>query len=137
LPLPGIEPWFLGRPACSSVATLTAILADEVLNNAPVKETFPNSLCSRKLCAEILKLVKERYSSTGKMEAQRFSETYLNLGRAIAQSVNRQLPTAAARVRGRVKSRGIYGGQSGTGAGFLRVLRFPLPIRIPPIAPQS
>jgi hypothetical protein len=29
------------------------------------------------------------------------------------------------------------GGQSGTGVGFLRVLRFPLPIFIPPIAPQS
>jgi hypothetical protein len=26
------------------------------------------------------------------------------------------------------------GGQSGAGAGFLRVLRFPLPIFIPPIA---
>jgi hypothetical protein len=31
----------------------------------------------------------------------------------------------------------ICGGQSGTGAGFLRVLLFPLPIFIPPIAPQS
>jgi hypothetical protein len=27
-------------------------------------------------------------------------------------------------------------GQSGAGAGFLRVLRFPLPIFIPPIAPK-
>jgi hypothetical protein len=27
--------------------------------------------------------------------------------------------------------------KSGPGAGFLRVLRFPLPIFIPPIAPQS
>jgi hypothetical protein len=31
----------------------------------------------------------------------------------------------------------ICGGQSGSGAGFLRVLRFPLPIFIPPTAPQS
>jgi hypothetical protein len=31
----------------------------------------------------------------------------------------------------------ICGGQSGAGAGFLRVLRFTLPIFIPPIAPQS
>jgi hypothetical protein len=27
--------------------------------------------------------------------------------------------------------------ESGTGAGFLRVLRFPLPIIIPPISPSS
>jgi hypothetical protein len=32
---------------------------------------------------------------------------------------------------------GIWGGQSGVGAGFLRVLWFPLPIFIPPISPQS
>jgi hypothetical protein len=31
----------------------------------------------------------------------------------------------------------ICGGQSGSGAGFLRVLRFLLPIFIPPISPQS
>jgi hypothetical protein len=31
----------------------------------------------------------------------------------------------------------ICAGQSGAGAGFLRVLWFPLPIFIPPIAPQS
>jgi hypothetical protein len=35
------------------------------------------------------------------------------------------------------KVKGICGGPSGAGAGFLRVLRFPLPIFIPPIAPQS
>jgi hypothetical protein len=59
------------------------------------------------------------------------------LGRAIAQAVSRWLPTAAARVRARVWSCGIWGGQSGAGTGFLRVLRFPLPIFIPPISPQS
>jgi hypothetical protein len=58
-------------------------------------------------------------------------------GRAIAQAVSRRLPIAAARVRAVVRSCGICGGQSGTGAGFLQVLRFPLPIFIPPIAPQS
>jgi hypothetical protein len=57
--------------------------------------------------------------------------------RTIAQAVSRWLPTAAARVRSHVKSCRICGGQSRAGAGFLRVLRFPLPILIPPIAPQS
>jgi hypothetical protein len=58
-------------------------------------------------------------------------------GCAIAQAVSRWLPTAVAQVRARVWSCGICGGQSGAGAGFLRVLQFPLPVFIPPIAPQS
>jgi hypothetical protein len=60
-----------------------------------------------------------------------------HLGRATAQVVSRQLPTAAARVRAQVRSCGICSGQSGTGAGFLRIRRFPLPNLIPPIAPHS
>jgi hypothetical protein len=39
-------------------------------------------------------------------------------GRAIAQAVSRWLPTAVARVRARVWSCGICGGQSGAGADF-------------------
>jgi hypothetical protein len=59
------------------------------------------------------------------------------LGRAVAQAVSRRLPTAAARVRAQVRSCGACSGQSDTGEGFLRVLRFPLPILIPPTAPHS
>jgi hypothetical protein len=56
-------------------------------------------------------------------------------GRAVAQAVSPWLPTATARFRLRAAC-GVCGGQSGTGAGFLRVLRFPLPI-ISPISPSS
>jgi hypothetical protein len=55
----------------------------------------------------------------------------------IAQAVSRRLPTAATRVRAQVRSCRICGEQSGTRAGFLRVLRFPQPILIPPTAPHS
>jgi hypothetical protein len=57
-------------------------------------------------------------------------------GRAVAQAVSRWLSTAAVRVRVRAACR-VCGGQSATGAGFLRVLQFPLPIIIPPISPSS
>jgi hypothetical protein len=56
--------------------------------------------------------------------------TSIIAGRAIARAVSRRLPTAAARVRSHIKC-------CGTGAGFLRVVRFPLPILIPPTAPHS
>jgi hypothetical protein len=56
--------------------------------------------------------------------------------RAIAQAVSRRFPIAAARVLSRVRSYGICCGPSGTGVGVL-VLRFPLPILIPPAAPHS
>jgi hypothetical protein len=61
----------------------------------------------------------------------------MRIGRAIAQAVSRWLSTAADQVRARVWSYGICGGQSGAGAGFLRVFRFPLPTFIAPTAPQS
>jgi hypothetical protein len=57
--------------------------------------------------------------------------------RAITQEVSRPLPTAAARIRVQVRSIRICGGQSGTGADFVRVLRFLLQILILPAAPYS
>jgi hypothetical protein len=55
----------------------------------------------------------------------------------VVQPVSRRLPTAEARVRAHVRSCWICGGQSGTGIGFLRLFRFPLPILIPPTARHS
>jgi hypothetical protein len=46
-------------------------------------------------------------------------------GSAIAQAVNRWLPTTAARVRSRVWSSGICGGQIGSGVGFPEYFSFP------------
>jgi hypothetical protein len=54
-------------------------------------------------------------------------------GRAMAQAVSRRSLTAEARVRSRVSPFGICGGQSGTGAGFSRVLRFSPVNFIPPV----
>jgi hypothetical protein len=58
-------------------------------------------------------------------------------GRAIAQAVSLRSSTVASRVWYRFKSCGICGGQSSTRASFLLVLRFPLPISIPPTASHS
>jgi hypothetical protein len=52
--------------------------------------------------------------------------THSGVDRAVAQADSRRLPNTATRVRALVKSYGIYGGQGGTGAGSLRVPRFPL-----------
>jgi hypothetical protein len=57
------------------------------------------------------------------------------IGLFVAQAVSRWLPTAAARGRNPGSMWGL-GGQNGTGADFLRVLRFTLPI-IPAISPSS
>jgi hypothetical protein len=46
-------------------------------------------------------------------------------------------PATFRLVASQVRPYGICGGQCGTGAGFLRLLRFPLPILTPPTAPHS
>jgi hypothetical protein len=62
----------------------------------------------------------------------RLAEETEVLGERPRHSSSGGVPTAADRVRARVWSSGIYGRQNGARAGFLRVLRFPLPIFIPP-----
>jgi hypothetical protein len=68
------------------------------------------------------------------------TEALLHKGHKILRfkkAVSPRLTTAAARVRSQAKSCGICGVQSGTEAGFLEVLQFPLPILIPSNAPYS
>jgi hypothetical protein len=62
-----------------------------------------------------------------------FTKICINLGRAMVQAVSRWPLTAEARVRARVDPCGICGGQSGTGTGFLRVLRFSPVNIVPPL----
>jgi hypothetical protein len=50
------------------------------------------------------------------------------LGRAVAQAVSRRPPSGVARVRAWVNSCAICDGETGTGAGFLRVLPSLLPL---------
>jgi hypothetical protein len=96
-------------------------------------------------CREVLQsrqqLRKHNHStnvtSSPSLRATRASKTIQMLGRAIAQVFSRRVPTAVAQVRARFRSCGICGGQSGTGTGFLQVLRPLLLIFVPPIAPQS
>jgi hypothetical protein len=55
-------------------------------------------------------------------------ELTLKDGSAMAQAVSRWFSSASARIRIQVMSCEICGEKIGTGAGFLRVLPFPLPI---------
>jgi hypothetical protein len=57
--------------------------------------------------------------------------------RAVAQAVSRWLRAAAARVCVRPEHVGFVVDKAARGAGFLRVLLFPLQIIIPPISPTS
>jgi hypothetical protein len=83
-------------------------------------------------------LICTDYDNEGKRSLPFFLKIFQNIWcGAIAKAVSRRLPIAAARVRSPVRSCGMCGGQSGTGAGFLQVLRFPLPILIPPTTPHS
>jgi hypothetical protein len=119
---------------------------DHVLGNTDVGLTwmaFSSCFCAHSLILTIDNDIKYTLRTEDNMERKN-SELDLNPrllwdsishapGRAIAKAVSRRLPTAAVRVRTRVTSCGIFGGQNDTGWGFLWVLRFPLPILIPPI----
>jgi hypothetical protein len=75
------------------------------------------------------------YSSTSPLPVTSSNSNHEEIKISL-NSGTRRLPNAAYRVPARVGSCGIYGGRSGSRAGFLRVLRFPLPL-IQPATPLS
>jgi hypothetical protein len=63
-------------------------------------------------------------------QSRRYPSVYLER-HAITQAVSCRLPTVAVRVRSQLRSCRVCGERSGTGAGFLGVLGFPLPSTAP------
>jgi hypothetical protein len=102
-----------------------------ILFSAEIQSTSQSSILSWHRPLKKEEKVKINF---GKSEAfyRQFKKSF---GLAVTQAVRRWLPTTPVRVRV-LAACVVCGGQSGTGAGFLQVLRFPLPI-IPPISPSS
>jgi hypothetical protein len=106
--------------------------------------TSYSSPCCAQRCTKVLVVVEccktqkqisisdTRTLTWGKTRA----ESCIWKGRAVVPAVSHRLPTAEARFRSQLRSYGICDGKCVTGAGFSRVLLFPLPV-IPPIAPHS
>jgi hypothetical protein len=90
-----------------------------------------------KTCSSAMKMASEFSSeiSVYLQETLRFATYVTRL--SVAQAGSSRLPSAAAWVQSQIRSCGNYGGKSGTGVGFLRVLRFPLPLLIPLTAVYS
>jgi hypothetical protein len=88
--------------------------------------------------AKMYSLFSRHVSRLHKLECTQLSQedTSKCVDRTIAQAVRCWLTTSAVQLLGRVRSCGICGEQSCIGAGFLRVLRFPLPL-MSPTAPHS
>jgi hypothetical protein len=86
---------------------------------------------SQRSCKRAARLVMLQLEQSELNSSKHFLVLSKYHDRAIAQAVSRRFLTATARFRAQVTSCGNCGEQSGSGAGFLRVLRFPLPILIP------
>jgi hypothetical protein len=66
-----------------------------------------------------------------------FYETIQYLGSCHSSGVSHRLPTMSAWVQSQLRLCRTCDGQNGTGASFLQILPFYLPIFIPPITPHS
>jgi hypothetical protein len=82
------------------------------------------------------RLEVEWNTSTVTLRVVRGDEMGLKKAAPLLKQLVTGFPPLWSGVRHRVCHVGFCGGQSGVGVGFLRVLRFPLPIFIPPIAPK-
>jgi hypothetical protein len=122
--------------------------ASRVLNGIllPVEETHAPWQCGTSLMSDYCKctckskvvplLSAKPWRCTGSIKV---NKPYIYFGNRPCHSSGGYSPASHHGAPGSspVRPCGIRGGQSGAGAGFLRVLRFPLPILIPSTAPHS
>jgi hypothetical protein len=120
LTLPGLEPRPLSRPARSqSLYRLRYPGSHIALRREKINETFSKEFCHVFISFTVLRkwrrIIRQCRSSSGYSLASHRGGPGSLPGRAC----------------------GVCGRQSGIGAGFLRVLRFPMPIIIAHISPSS
>jgi hypothetical protein len=97
---------------------LANTLCGQLFNGLLLISSSPDTLLLRFLIISVMSL-----TAVDKVDSER--------------RASRRLPTTATRVRGQVRSCGICGTKCGTGAYFLRVLRFYFQIFISLTAPHS
>jgi hypothetical protein len=131
-----LSPLFISSPICYRMMRRGRHLKSSITNNMSkysiVKHLHYTVYCTSLFHNKYNLAELTRYSE---IKACSIFRQLLHSRPCRSSAVRRWLPTAAVRVRVRAACE-VCGGQSGTGAGFLRVLRFPLPI-IPPISPLS
>jgi hypothetical protein len=131
---------------------LHSLNAESVVNQISKKTKFKNNtswifcldkhsslsqLRSHKFWLYLATLESKMTNDTNEIESvvttftKRYSPEWFS-SRTVFHLFNHWLPIASAQIRSQIRSYEIFGGQNGTNLGFLRVLRFPLPIHIPP-----
>jgi hypothetical protein len=115
----------------TSCFQLLHILANNYYGLVNLEKVTESHICWCIVCIDLK--AETKHENTSKQGKKKSTDPNYKFGRAIAQAVSRRLPTAAARVG----TCDFVMDKSGAGAGFLRELRFPLPIYIPSCSTQS
>jgi hypothetical protein len=139
----------LRDPPGSWVGIQVEVLAHTLLLSAclPTPKEWESQMIARRSTREVRTLSLQAFWPTQRIYVFRILAHYIPVystkhwslwwGRSCRREASRRLPTSAARVRSQVSLCGICTGQKATGAGFLRVLQFPLSILIPATVPYS